>query len=78
MFGNYLNTGYLHTYSRASFHRSGVNSLRARSALVLHEQTGIAATRPVWSAVILNKLAMYIKCVYLNCVTIDLSFEQIR
>ena len=27
------------TYLGASFHSSGVNSLRARSALVLHEQT---------------------------------------
>ena len=28
---------YLRTYLRAAFHRSGMNSLRARSALVLHE-----------------------------------------
>ena len=32
------------TYLRASFHRRSVNSLRARSTLVLHEQTPIAAT----------------------------------
>ena len=46
---------YLRTYLRASFHRSGVNSLRAHSALVLREQTArIAATRLVWTVVILN------------------------
>ena len=44
----------LRTYLPVSFYRSGVNSLRARSALVLHEQTRIAATRLVWKAVILN------------------------
>ena len=42
---------YLRTYLCA-FHRSGVNSLRARSALVLHEQTRITATRRVLTAVI--------------------------
>ena len=47
---------YLRTYLRASFHRSGVNSLRERSALVLHEQTRIAATRLVLTAVILNSI----------------------
>ena len=45
---------YLHMYLPASFHRSGINSLCARSALVLHEQTHIAATILVWTAVILN------------------------
>ena len=46
---------YLRTYLRASFHRSGVNRLfaHARSTLVLHEQH-IAATKLVWTAVILN------------------------
>ena len=34
--------------------RSGVNCLRAHSALVLHEQTHVAATRLVRTAVILN------------------------
>ena len=51
---NYNIAIYLGTYLRASFHRSGVNSLRARSALVLHEQTHIAATRLVWTAMILS------------------------
>ena len=36
------------------FTRSGANSLRAHSALVLREQTRTAATRFVWTAVILN------------------------
>ena len=36
---------YSRTYLRASFHRSGVNRLRARSSLILHEQTRIAETR---------------------------------
>ena len=45
---------YLRTYLRASYQRSGVNSLHARSALVLHEQTRIAATKHVWIAVILK------------------------
>ena len=45
---------YLRAYLHTSFHHSGVNSLHARSALVLHEQTRIAATRFVWTAVILN------------------------
>ena len=44
-------------YLRASFHRSGVNSLRVRSALVLHKQIHIAATRLGWTAVILNSSA---------------------
>ena len=45
---------YLRTYLLASFHRRGVNSFRALSALVLHWQTRIAATRLVWTAVILK------------------------
>ena len=45
---------FTHVVTRASFHRSGVNSLRGRAALVLHEQTYIAATRHVWTAVILK------------------------
>ena len=49
---------YLRMLLPASFHRSGVNRLRARSALVPHERTRIlrtvAATRLVWTAVILN------------------------
>ena len=45
---------FLRMYIRASFHRSGVNSLRARSVLVLHEQARIAATILVWTAVLLN------------------------
>ena len=44
-------------YLCASFHRSGVNSLRVRSALVLHKQIHIAATRRGWTAVILNSSA---------------------
>ena len=32
---------YLGPYLRASFHRSGVNSLGVRSTLVLHEQTSL-------------------------------------
>ena len=48
---------YLRTYSRASFRRRGVNSFRARSALILHEQTRIAVTRLVWTAVILDTAA---------------------
>ena len=31
-----------------------VNSLRVRSALVLHEQTRMVATRHIWTAVILK------------------------
>ena len=46
----------MNSYLRASFHRSGVDSLRARSALVLHEQTCIAETRLGWTAVILNSI----------------------
>ena len=66
-------------YLRASFHRSGINSLRVRSALVLREQTArIAATRLVLTAVILNSsetsgplsngraLKMYSQAVYLK------------
>ena len=45
---------YLRMYLCVSFHRSGVNSFPARSALVLHEQTRIAVTRLVWTAVILD------------------------
>ena len=45
---------YLCWYLRASFKRSGVNSLCVCSVLVLHEQTRIAATRFIWTAVILN------------------------
>ena len=45
---------YERTYLLASYHRTGKNSLRARSALVLHEQTRITGTRLVWTMVILN------------------------
>ena len=45
---------FMHVYSRASFHRSSVNSFRARFVLVLHEQTHIAVTRLVCTAVILD------------------------
>ena len=45
---------YLRTYLHAAFHRSGMNSLGARSALVLHESHTVAATRIVWTAVILS------------------------
>ena len=43
-------------YACTSFHWSSVNSLRAHSTLVLHEQTRIqvAAIRYVWTAVILS------------------------
>ena len=44
----------LRTYLRVSFHRHSVNSFRARSALILYEQTRLAATRLVWTAMILN------------------------
>ena len=43
---------YLRTYLCAPFQRCGVNSSRARSALVVHEQINIVATRLVWTAVI--------------------------
>ena len=46
-----------HTYLHVSFHHSGINSLRVGSALVLHEQTRIAATTLVWTVVILNSSA---------------------
>ena len=47
---------YLRTYLRVSFPRSGVNSLRACTALVFHERTRILWVQPdsVWTAVILN------------------------
>ena len=45
---------YLRTLLRASFRRSGVNRLCARSALVSHEQTRISPCTLVWTAVILN------------------------
>ena len=47
---NFQRLNYARIYAR----RCGVNSLRARSALVLYEQTRISATRLVWTAVILN------------------------
>ena len=46
----FMQIDYLH----ASFHHSGINSLRTHSTLVLHEQTCIVATRLVWTVVILN------------------------
>ena len=47
---------FLHLVLSETFLDGGVrvNSLRAHSALVLHEQTRTAATRFVWTAVILS------------------------
>ena len=47
-------TIYLCTYLHAPFQRCSVNSLHARSTLVLYERACIAATRLVWTAVILS------------------------
>ena len=52
--GQLLSTRTSDLFMRASFHCSGINSLHAHSMLVLHEQTRIAATRLVWTAVILH------------------------
>ena len=68
---------YLHTYLRVSFHCSGVNNLRAHSALVLHEQTRKAATRFVWTAVILSssettgpfQTVGHLKCTIKQCIS---------
>ena len=46
---------FTHVFTRVlPSHYGGVNSFRARSALVLHEKTRIAVTRLVWTAVILD------------------------
>ena len=45
---------YLCTYLRTSFHCIGTNNLRSCSALTLHEQTRIAATKLLLTAVILS------------------------
>ena len=47
--------------------QSHVNSLRARFALVLHEQTRIAAAKLVWTAVILNRWTVYSTEKLSNC-----------
>ena len=47
---------YLRTYLRASFHRSSVNRLRARSALISMNKPLIAETRFVWAMVILSSI----------------------
>ena len=64
---------YLRTYLCASFHRSGVNRLRARSALVLYEQTriravgagpaGLAAAGP-YGRPFVSKLGMTTLCIF--------------
>ena len=67
-------TIYLRTYLRAPFQHCGLNSLRALSALVLYERARIAATRLVWTAVILNSsetsepLSNRTKCAVKRCV----------
>ena len=49
---------FTHLFTRSPFwnHRSGIEQLSARSALVLHEHTCVSATRLVLMAVILNSI----------------------